>query len=50
MESSVKRNSDSNLTVRPTGQAVTQVGYSDPVVHHGMAIDYGMKATLGITG
>jgi len=38
------------LTVRQTCRAGTQVGYSDPVVHYGMAIAQRIKGTPGITG
>ena len=37
------------MTERLTSQSGTQVGYSDPVVHYGMAIAQGIKVTLGIT-
>ena len=36
--------------MRPTSQAGTKVGYSDPVVPHGRAIAHRIKGTLGITG
>lgn len=38
------------LTARLTSRAETKVGYSDPVVLHGMAIAQRIKGTLGITG
>ena len=38
------------LTARPTGQAETKVGHSDPVVPRGRAIAQRIKGTLGITG
>lgn len=43
-----KCNNKTCLTERLTSQSDTQVGYSDPVVHHGMAIAQGIKVTLGI--
>jgi len=38
------------LTVRPTSQTETKVGYSDPVVFRGKAIAQRIKGTPGITG
>ncbi len=38
------------LTARPTSQAETKVGYSDPVALRGRAIAQRIKGTLGITG
>src|SRR5689334_7956772 len=38
------------LTVRPTGQAGTKVGPSDPLATRGRARAHRIKATLGITG
>ena len=43
-------NDKTYFTETPTSESVTQVGHSDPVVLHGMAIAQGIKATLGITG
>jgi hypothetical protein len=39
-----------SLTARPTGQAETKVGHSDPVVPRGRAIAQRIKGTPGITG
>ena len=39
-----------SLTVRPTSQAGTKVGQSDPTVPCGRAVAYRIKATPGITG
>ena len=39
-----------SLTVRPTGQAGTKVGTSDPAVACGSAVAQRIKGTLGITG
>ena len=41
---------DTRLTARPTSQAGTKVGLSDPVVPHGRAIAQRIKGTPGITG
>src|SRR4029079_17295654 len=38
------------LTARPTSQAETKVGHSDPVVPRGRAIAQRIKGTPGITG
>lgn len=43
-----KYNNKTCLTERLTSRSGTQVGYSDPVVHYGMAIAQGIKVTLGI--
>ena len=39
-----------SLTARPTGQAGTKVGLSDPAVESGIAVAHRIKATSGITG
>ena len=39
-----------SLTARPTSQAETKVGHSDPVVPRGRAIAQRIKGTPGITG
>ncbi len=39
-----------SLTVRPTGQAGTKVGTSDPAVACGSAVAQRIKGTPGITG
>ncbi len=41
---------EGGLTVRPTSQAGTKVGQSDPTVPCGRAVAYRIKATPGITG
>ena len=41
---------EGSLTVRPTGQAGTKVGPSDPLATRGRARAHRIKATLGITG
>ena len=38
------------LTARPTGQAETKVGHSDPVIPRGRVIAQRIKGTPGITG
>ena len=38
------------LTARPTGQADTKVGLSDPAVPYGRAVAQRIKGTPGITG
>ena len=38
------------LTARPTGQAETKVGHSDPVIPNGRVIAQRIKGTPGITG
>ena len=43
-------NAEARLTARPTSQAGTKVGISDPAVPHGRAVAQRIKATLGITG
>ena len=39
-----------SLTVRPTSRADTKVGLSDQAVEYGIAVDYRIKVTSGITG
>ena len=39
-----------SLTARPTSQAGTKVGLSDPAVDNGIAVAYRIKVTSGITG
>ena len=39
-----------SLTARPTGQAETKVGHSDPVIPRGRVIAQRIKGTPGITG
>ena len=41
---------EGSLTARPTSQAGTKVGQSDPTVPCGRAVAYRIKATPGITG
>ena len=41
---------EGSLTARPTSQAGTKVGLSDPVVPYGRAIAQRIKGTPGITG
>ncbi len=41
---------EESLTARPTSQAETKVGPSDPMVPRGRAIAQRIKATPGITG
>ncbi len=36
--------------MRPTSQAGSKDGYSDPAVPHGRAVAHRIKGTLGITG
>ena len=43
-------NAEARLTARPTSQAGTKVGISDPAVLNGKAVAQRIKATLGITG
>ena len=38
------------MTARPTSQAGTKVGFSDPAVESGIAVAQRIKATPGITG
>jgi Family of unknown function (DUF6467) len=38
------------LTVRPTSQTGTKVGFSDPTALSGRAVAKRIKVTLGITG
>ena len=47
-ESSVKV--EGRLTARPTSQAGTKVGFSDPAVESGIAVAQRIKGTPGITG
>ena len=46
----VRVRAQAGLTVRPTGQAGTKVGPSDPLATRGRARAHRIKATLGITG
>ena len=39
-----------SLTARPTSQAGTKVGDSDPAAPRGRAVAHRLKGTLGITG
>ena len=41
---------EGSLTVRLTSQADTKVGLSDQAVEYGIAVDYRIKVTSGITG
>ena len=41
---------EGSLTARPTSQAGTKVGLSDPTVLRGKAVAHRTKVTLGITG
>ena len=41
---------EGSLTARPTSQAGTKVGLSDPTVLSGRAVAQRIKVTLGITG
>ena len=41
---------EGGLTARPTSQAGTKVGLSDPTVLRGKAVAQRIKVTLGITG
>ena len=41
---------EGSLTARPTSQAETKVGLSDPAVPYGRAVAQRIKGTPGITG
>ena len=46
----LRARAEASLTVRPTGQAGTKVGPSDPLAARGCARAHRIEATLGITG